>query len=312
MKNIKLKTLGLTLLFLVNAYLVISQESTVPTVVVSGEPLAEALVKQWILDYNTSNTSNITFKAKAKDSDLSIEFLNAETSNSNNVKHFSIAKVAILPVAKSNAPIVQELNKKGLDESRLKALYFDDFLESTGKDDFSKIPHQVYTRLGDTGIPAIFAQAFGYETSSIKGNGIGGNDFHVLNAMKGDDTAVSFNALNILFDTQTRLALSEFTIIPVDLNGNGKVSDDELFYQDLDAVLGKLQSLTPKDIKNIPIAELQIVVNVKETNQETLNFLNWILENGQNSLSKYGFLQPDTKTLEKERLYVNQLVVNLK
>lgn len=311
MKNIKRKTLGLTLLFLVSAFLGISQESTVPTVVVSGEPLAEALVKQWILDYNKSATSNIAFKSKAKESDLVIQFLDPKAS-SNDLKHFSIARVAILPIAKSNAPIVSELKKKGLDENRLKALYFDDFLESTGKDDFSKIPHQIYTRLGDTGTPAIFAQAFGYETSSIKGNGIGGNDFHVLNAMKDDNTAVSFNALNILYDVQTRHSIAEFTVLPVDLNGNGKVSDDELFYQDLDTVLEKLQSLSPKDIKNIPIAELQIVVNVKESNQETLSFLNWILENGQNSLSKYGFLQPDTKTLEKERLYVNQLVANLK
>src|SRR5690606_35720371 len=310
MKNITLKTLKVTLVFMLSTVLGTSQETASQEVVVSGEPLAEALVKQWILDYNKSATGNIAFKSKAKESDLTIQFLDSDASN-NDLKHFSIAKVAILPVAKSNSPIVLELKKKGLDENRLKALYFDDFLESTGADDFSKIPHQVYTRLGDTGIPAIFAQAFGYQISNIKGNGIGGNDFHVLNAMKNDDTSVSFNALNILYDAQTRLALSEFTILPVDLNGNGKVSEDELFYQDLDAVLRKLQSLNPKDIKNIPIGELQIVVNIKESNQETLNFLNWILENGQDSLSKYGFLQPDTKTLDKERLYVNQLISKL-
>ncbi|OYX24103.1 MAG: hypothetical protein B7Z06_09315 [Flavobacteriales bacterium 32-35-8] len=309
MKNIRLK---ITFIVLLTTTLGISQE-TKQGVVISGEPLAEALVKQWILDYSKNTSSNIAFKAKAKDSDLAVEFLNSETSKSNeDLKHFSIAKVAILPVAKSNAPIVLELKKKGLDENKLKALYFDDFLESTGKDDFSKIPHQVYTRLGETGVPAIFAQAFGYETSSIKGNGIGGNDLHVINAMKADETAVSFNALNLLYDVQTRQAVTGFTVLPVDLNGNGKVSDDELFYQDLDAILGKLQSLNPKDIKNIPIGELQIVVNIKESNQETLNFLNWILVNGQASLSKYGFLQADTKTLKEERLYVNQLVANLK
>lgn len=309
MKNIISKTFALTLLFLGSAIPAISQEPTT-SVVISGEPLAEALVKQWILDYNKINAHNITFKAKAKTSDLTIQFNNLETS-SKDLKHFSIAKVAILPVAKSTSPIVLELKKKGLDNNRLKALYFDDFLESTDKDDFSKIPHQVYARLGDTGVPAIFAKAFGYETASIKGNGIGGNDFHVINAMKGDDTSVSFNAINVLYDAQTRLALSDFTILPVDLNGNGKVSEDEIFYQDLDAVLEKLQSLNAKDIHNLPIAELQLVINVKESNQDTLNFLNWILENGQEALSKYGFLQPDTETLQKERLYVNQLVAKL-
>jgi phosphate transport system substrate-binding protein len=308
MKNIISKTLVITLLFLGSSIPGISQETSV---VVSGEPLAEALVKQWIADYNKTTSSNITFKAKAKTSDLAIQFSNSEAS-SKDLKQFSIAKVAILPIAKSNSPIVLEVKKKGLDTKRLKALYFDDFLESTGKDDFSKVPHQIYTRLGETGVPALFAKAFGYETSSIKGNGIGGNDFHVINAMKDDETAVSFNALNILYDAQTRQLVSGFTILPVDLNGNDKVSDDELFYDNLDTVIEKLQSLKPKDIRNIPIADLQLVVNVKESNQETLNFLNWILEHGQESLNKYGFLQPDTETLQKERLYVNQLVANLK
>lgn len=310
MKNITSKILGLTLLLLVNTISLIGQEGT--PVVVSGEPLAEALVKQWISDYNKSSESSISFKAKAKASDLSIQFVDSKENSNDNLKRFSIAKVAILPIAKSNSPIVLEVRKKGLDKNKLKALYFDDFLELSEKDDFSKVPHQVYTRLGDTGVPAIFAQAFGYETSSIKGNGIGGNDLHVINAMKGDDNAVSFNALNILYDVQTRRLISDFTILPVDLNGNGKVSEDEVFYDELDVVLEKLQNLKPKDIHNIPIAELQLVINVKESNQDTLNFLNWVLENGQEALGKFGFLQPDIETLQKERLYVNKLVANLK
>lgn len=310
MKNIKSKTLRLTLLFLVSTISGISQESTT-AVVVSGEPIAEALVKQWILDYNKNTAGNITFNAKAKNSDLTIQFIDSEKPNED-LKHFLIAKVAIVPIAKSNSSIVLELKKKGLDNNRLKALYFDDFLESTDKDDFLNIPHQVYTRLGDSGVPAIFAKAFGYDTSNFKGNGIGGNDFHVLDAMKHDDNAVSFNALNILYDVETRHSLSEFTMLPVDLDGNDKVSEDELVYENLDAILDKLQSLKPKDLHNIPIVDLQLVVNIKESNHETLNFLNWILENGQESLNTYGFLQPDTETLQKERLYVNQLVAHLK
>src|SRR5690606_38092634 len=123
MKNIISKTLVITLLFLGSSIPGISQETSV---VVSGEPLAEALVKQWIQDYNKTTSSNITFKAKAKTSDLAIQFSDSEASNKD-LKQFSIAKVAILPVAITNSPIVSELKKKGLDANRLKALYFDDF-----------------------------------------------------------------------------------------------------------------------------------------------------------------------------------------
>ena len=309
MKNIDIKIWGLTLLFGIGSSLGISQETAIPTVVISGEPLSKALVDQWISDYSHNTGHKVVFNAKAKNSDLSIEF----DGNGDSVvgaDRFSVAKVAIVAVAKTNSAIAGALEKKGLDEKRLKALFFDDFLSSTEKDDFSRIPYQVYSRLGNSGVPTIFAHAFGYETSNIKGNAIGGNDFHVLNAMKNDTQAISFNALNVLFDVDTRKPLAGLTILPVDLDGNHKVSDDESFYHDLDTVIQNLQDIDPKKINNMPIAQLQIVVDLKEANPETLHFLNWVLKNGQKYLAQYGFLQPDIKTLEKERSAIDHLVIN--
>lgn len=309
MKNIAIKILGPILLFGIGTFPGIGQETPAPTVVISGEPLSGALVGQWISDYNQKNKTKIVFDAKAKNANLNIEF---DTPNdpAEGRDRFSIAKVAIVPVTKASSTIAQILEKKGLDEKRLKVLFFEDFLASTGKDDFSEVPYQVYTRLGNSGIPTIFAHAFGYETSNIKGNAIGGNDFHVLHAMKNDTQAVSFNALNVLFDIDTRKPLAGLTILPVDLDGNNRVSDEESFYYDLDTIIQNLQDIDPKKINNIPIAQLQIVVDLKEINVETLHFLNWILENGQKHLAKYGFLQADTKTLEKERSSVHQFVIN--
>lgn len=309
MKNITLKTIKLTSLFVLSTTLGISQESAKPTIVVSGEPLAQALVKQWILDYNKTNTGTIIFKSKAKKSDLAIEFIDSEKPNKD-LKHFTIAKVAIVPVAKTTSQVAAEFGKKGLDKNELKSLFFDDFLATTGKNVFSKIPYQVYTRLGETGVPFIFSKAFGYQTSNIKGNAILGNDLHVLMAIQNDAQAVTFNALNLLYDPETRKPLKGLTILPVDLDGNDRVSSEESIYQDLDTALQHLQALNPKDIENLPIGQLQIVVNLKEANEQTLSFLNWILENGQQNLTKFGFLKPDVKVLQKESLAVNQLVLN--
>jgi hypothetical protein len=128
--------------------------------------------------------------------------------------------------------------------------------------------------------------------------------------MKNDAQAVSFNGLNVLFDIDTRKPVTGLTILPVDLDGNNKVSEEESFYHDLDTIIHKLQDTDPRKINNIPMARLQIAVHLKEMNGETAHFLRWVLENGRKHLAKYGFLRPDSATLEKERLAAHQFVIN--
>ncbi|MEA1784842.1 hypothetical protein U1E44_01950 [Arenibacter sp. GZD96] len=305
----KKNTVILTALVVLGLNFAFGQEGNASSIVVSGEPIAEALLGQWIKEYNLTERADITFNAKAKDADLIIGFAENDAQEKHK-DYFSVAKVAVLPVSKANAGILREVGKKGLGEKQIKALFFDDFFESTKKSEFEKVPFQVYTRLGDTGIPAIFAKEFGYEPQSLKGKAIGGNDFHVLLAMKKDPHALSFNALNLIFDTKTRKIKEGFAVVPVDLDGNGRLTEDENVYADLDELLEKLQQGDSKNLKNIAIGELQIEVNREAASKETLAFLKWVVQNGATFLAAQGFLQPDSKTLEKERLLVDQLVLN--
>ncbi len=287
-----------------------AQERKSAGVVISGEPLAESLVNQWIKDYKGEGKQAIVFEARAKKSDVSIEFLDSQKSNTKGTAYFSVAKVAILPVAVSHSGIAVELGKKGLTEETLKSLFFEDFFPASGNSAIDGIPHEIYTRLGDKGVPVLFSRFFGFDPLNIKGKAIGGNDLHVLRAMGNDANAVSFNALNLLYDNVGRKPIKGFEILPVDLDGNGKVSKEEAFYTDLDQVLQRLQEIDPKDLKNIPVGQLQIAINLETAGSEALSFLKWVLENGQLSLSKYGFLSPEAKVLEKQRNTIDDLVLN--
>jgi phosphate transport system substrate-binding protein len=90
-------------------------------------------------------------------------------------------------------------------------------------------------------------------------------------------------------------------VLPVDLNGNGKVNDDEKFYDDLNLVISKLESADAKDIKNIPIEYLHLSVDKQNASAEAIAFLKWVNENGQADLHEFGYLAPEAKRFEKEK-----------
>jgi phosphate transport system substrate-binding protein len=122
-----------------------------------------------------------------------------------------------------------------------------------------------------------------------------------VKALLRDTTAVSYLPLPVIYDQKTKKPIEGLTVLPVDLNGNGRVSGDEKFYDELTAVISKLESKNPKDLKNIPIAYLHLSVDKQNASPEAIDFLKWVNENGQADLHSFGYLAPEAKRFEKEK-----------
>jgi hypothetical protein len=90
-------------------------------------------------------------------------------------------------------------------------------------------------------------------------------------------------------------------VLPVDFDGNKKVSDDEKFYDNLDNVIEHLEAVAPGEIKNIPIEYLHLSIDKQNASAESVDFLKWVNENGQADLHEFGFLKPEAKRYEKEK-----------
>ena len=90
-------------------------------------------------------------------------------------------------------------------------------------------------------------------------------------------------------------------MLPVDLNGNGKINNEEKFYSDLDKVLEQLEAKQADEIKNIPIEYLHLSIDKQTASQEAVDFLKWVNENGQGYLHEFGYLLPEAKQFEKEK-----------
>jgi phosphate transport system substrate-binding protein len=214
-------------------------------------------------------------------------------------KSVVLGKYAILPVANSNNPALKTLSDKGLKEKEFIELFFEDENEQfEEKKKKQKYEVNLYTRESRSCAPIAFASHFGFDQSAIKGKGISGEDKYLIHAVKKDSAGVTYNNLGFIYDLTTRKPVEGISVIPLDLNGNGKLDAEEKIFDDLDKVIEKLES---DKIASIPVENINVVYNVDNTNKNIKLFLSWVLEQGQKYNHDYGFLTFDSETLSKQK-----------
>jgi ABC-type phosphate transport system substrate-binding protein len=311
MKTIR-NTFYITALFLTHAFLTFSQTTDNNKVVITGVRFSYPLVEKWIKEYKAANPSStvIIESRSAVDPaqyDLLIEAYEQDATVKESRDYLYIGRYALLPVANAKSAFGRFYSDKGLTNELIKQIYFSDIYAN--KKDAKKINAEftIYTRLQKAGAPITFARYFNYEQVNIKGKAISGADEHLIKALLKDTTGLSYNVPGLLYNLETRKPIDGLTIIPVDADGNGKVSSDEKFYDNLDVVVGKIEG---GELKNIPVEYLHLSIGKHNTNPEAIKFLQWVIYHGQDNLNEFGFLKPEAKRFEKEKEKFEQLALN--
>jgi ABC-type phosphate transport system substrate-binding protein len=276
-------------------------------VVVTGARFSYQLMEKWIDAYNKINPGvQIIIESRGSTDPLKFDVLAEVYSHKEEIKknrhYVTVGRYAILPVATSNSPFANLYSEKGLNKDRIVSIFFNDIFNSQEKKKSIEANFNPYTRLQKAGAPSVFADHFGYEQKDLKGTTIAGADIHLLKALLRDSIGVTYLPLPLVYDLETRQPIKGLTVLPVDLNGNGKVNEEEKFYDNLDNVIDKLESTEPSDVKNIPIADLHLSVDRATATPEAIDFLKWVQENGQAYLRDSGYLKPERKEREKENL----------
>ena len=272
-------------------------------VVITGVRFAYPLVEKWIEDYKVANpganvsieSRNVTDPAKY---DLLIEAYEPDKAIKETREYLYLARYALLPVANAKSAFAKAYSEKGLTTELIKQVYFNDIYADKKEQKKIAAEYTIYTRLQKAGAPITFSKYFGYEQDNIQGKAIAGADEHLVKALLKDTTGVSYNVPGLLFNLQTRKPLDGLTIIPVDVDGNGRVTSEEIFYDNLDTVLEKLEAA---ELKNVPVEYLHLSLSKNNTNDEALKFLQWVAKNSQESLSQFGFLKPEPKRFQQDK-----------
>lgn len=273
-------------------------------VIITGVRFAYPLVDKWIKQYSVENpgaqivieTRTITDPEKY---DLLIEAYDQDKVIKEGREYISIGRYALLPVANTKSAFAKEYSDKGLIEKTYKQIFFHDIYAE--KDESITTPFTVYTRLQKAGAPITFAKYFGYEQQQIKGKTIAGADEHLIKALLKDETGITYTVPGLAYDLTTRKPTEGITIIPVDLDGNGRVSKDEKLVENLDQVIEKIEN---EKVKNVPVEYINFSIAKNSTNPEAKKFLLWVASHGENDLHQFGYLKPEPKRLqlEKEKL----------
>lgn len=268
---------------------VVSSAQHTATIRISGTRLAYPIFQKWVDEYSKTHADvqfelNSAIPADSSDIVIASYFIKAGTLKAVQGS-VVVNRYVQLPIANSHRSDIKSLSEKGLTEDAFRQIYFTEARNSK-PDKYAKL-FTVYTREKPACATVAFATHFGTDVKSIHGVGVKGDDKSLLAAVQNDTSAISYNNLGFIYDTKTRKVVNDIAIIPIDLNENGKVDDSEKVYSTLDHVIAFTEKTSHH---KIPVENVNAIYNKQNKNAAALDFLKWILKDGQQYNHEFGFL----------------------
>ena len=203
--------------------------------------------------------------------------------------YIPVVKDAVFPMMSEENPVFQKgLSEKGMKKGTLIDLWIKGKELTWGEIAGSNLKHKihVYTRSDSCGAAETWAQYLeGKKQEDLQGIGVYG-DPGLAEAVRKDPLGIGYNNLNYAYDFKTGLPPAGLRIVPVDLNGNGKLDPEE----DLRTKNRAIQAIAAGIYPSPPARDLYLLTkgNVKGL---TKDFIRWILMDGQKYVEEIGYIR---------------------
>jgi phosphate transport system substrate-binding protein len=211
---------------------------------------------------------------------------------------FAVAKDAVVAVINSSNPAIKEIMVKGMKKDAGYNIWITGKYK-TWSQAFrvkSSAPMHVYTRSDACGAAEIWAKFFGRKQEDLLGSGVYGDPGLAL-AVKKDAIGIGFNNIGYAYDHTTKKQVSGITIVPIDLNNNGKIDPDENFYNTMDDIIN---AISKNKYPSPPARDLYFVTKGKPTDKLVAEFISWVLTDGQKFVRESGYIGLPADKLAKE------------
>jgi phosphate transport system substrate-binding protein len=224
----------------------------------------------------------------------------------------AVAKDAVLPTFNSKSPFSKQILSQGLTKEQFQQIFLTEERKSWER--FLGIQGNtvlnLYTRSDACGAGEVWAHYLGKNQEDLRGIGIFG-DPGIAEAVKKDPLGIGYNNIAFVYDISTKKTFSGLKIIPIDVNGNGRIDPEEDFYENLDQLM---LAIAEGRYPSPPARELYFVANGHPQNIAAAEFLKWILDAGQRYVSEAGYVAISEQSLEiqKQKLSENPILTHPK
>jgi phosphate transport system substrate-binding protein len=205
----------------------------------------------------------------------------------------AVCKDAVVPTLSAKNPLLSQVQKTGLKKDAFIAIWITETAKTWG--DILGIPDNravhVYTRSDACGAAETWAEFLGRRQEDLRGVGVYG-DPGLAEAVRRDPLGLGFNNINYAYDAKSKKPVAGIAILPIDLDGNGKIDDVESFYQDREAVT---EAIARGAYPSPPARDLYLVTKGRPQDPLVVEFLRWVLSEGQKFVPETGYivLPPD-------------------
>jgi phosphate transport system substrate-binding protein len=212
----------------------------------------------------------------------------------------AVTKDAVVAVVSDHNPALNDILTRGLKKETGNNIWITGKVTSWSQAFGSKIssPLHVYTRSDACGAAEMWAKFFGKKQEDLLGVGVFG-DPGLAQAVKRDPLGIGFNNIGYAYDAVTRKQITGIKVVPIDLNNNGKIDEDENFYESMNDIIAAIAS---GKYPSPPARELYFVMKGSPENNKVLSsFIKWVLTDGQKFVNEAGFISLSKETIEAER-----------
>ncbi len=207
-----------------------------------------------------------------------------------------VVKDAVFPTINADNPDLKKILDKGIKKETFINLWIEGKSMSWGDISGSGLKDkvQVYTRSDSCGAAETWANYLGKKSQEdLKGIAVYG-DPGLADAVRKDRYGIGYNNLNYAFDAKTGQPVQGLNIIPIDINGNGRVDPQEDINTKQKAMNAVASGIYPS-----PPARALYVVAKQRFSGNVKVFLEWVLTEGQKFVEEAGYIRLSDKQIKE-------------
>ena len=210
----------------------------------------------------------------------------------------SVTKDAVVPTINQNNPMSEELLAKGVKKETFVDIWITGKIKTWGQVAGAEADDSihVYTRSDACGAAKTWARFLGGNQEDLLGVGVYG-DPGLAEAVKKDVLGIGFNNINYAYDANSQKQVDQIRIVPVDLNENGVIDKDEDFYNERDEIV---DAIAAGKYPSPPARLLHLVSQGKPQRKVVIEFIQWILTDGQRYVPESGYISLTEEKIQEE------------